>query len=645
MVSSSRRFLARLLSGTALATVVATGLPAPAAIPAPPEVQTETVDLSTPAAVGGAERGASAVAPEPAGPRQPGWSAKVKPSIPAQLVGFTWDGEPEGAVQVRRRSGGAWSEWFDVHADPDEAPDAGSPEAGARTSAGPVWLGDGTDEVEVEVEEGRLDGLRMEAIRSIEHAPPAGAIAGAGALPGPPGIISRASWGAAGWATGNGGCGGGPSYDPPRFGVLHHTVNGNGYGPDQSDDLLRGIQAFHQRTNGWCDIAYNFVVDRFGRVFEARGGGVDAGVQGGHTKGFNEGAIGVALLGDHTQAGVSAAAHGAVRALFTWKFAIHGIDAGDVTYEVSGGSTKYPDGQQVILPRLFGHRDVALTSCPGGFAQPLLAGLRRDIQNVVVASRPEPLPRWNPDGSRPAVRVVDVFGGVNPAGSAGAVHHAAHWSGFPIARGIVAGTRGRGYVLDGFGGVHPYGGGAKPATTAYWPGRDLGRGIARSGPGRGWVLDAYGGLHPFGRAPRPRLTFYANGWDIARGVAARPGGGGYVVDGFGGVHPFGGAPAVTARAYWRGWDIVRGIATRPDGRGGYVLDGLGGVHPFGGAPRLRTTWRSNADTARGIVLYGTGSAGYVVDSDGRPHPIGQAPPVATSRTWTGRHLTRGVAVG
>jgi hypothetical protein len=69
------------------------------------------------------------------------------------------------------------------------------------------------------------------------------------------------------------------------------------------------------------------------------------------------------------------------------------------------------------------------------------------------------------------------------------------------------------------------------------------------------------------------------------------------------------------------------------------------VHPFGGAPRLRTTWRSSTDVARGIVLYGTGSAGYVVDSDGRPHPIGQAPPVATSRTWTGRHLTRGVAVG
>jgi prolyl-tRNA editing enzyme YbaK/EbsC (Cys-tRNA(Pro) deacylase) len=76
-----------------------------------------------------------------------------------------------------------------------------------------------------------------------------------------------------------------------------------------------------------------------------------------------------------------------------------------------------------------------------------------------------------------------------------------------------------------------------------------------------------------------------------------------------------------------------------------VLDAFGGVHPFGGAPRLRTFFRSNADTARGIVLYGGGSSGFVVNSDGRVFPIGQAPMVATSRTWVGRGLTRGVAVG
>jgi uncharacterized protein with LGFP repeats len=162
--------------------------------------------------------------------------------------------------------------------------------------------------------------------------------------------------------------------------VVHHTVNGNGYGPDQSDDLLRGIQAFHTRTNGWCDVAYNFFVDRYGRVFEGRAGGVDRGPMGGHTKGFNQGAVGVALLGDFTVAGVPAAMRAGLRSLLSWKFGLHGIDAGDTTVEVSGGSTKFPAGQTVRLPRLFGHRDVALTACPGQFAYPLLPALRRAIQ-------------------------------------------------------------------------------------------------------------------------------------------------------------------------------------------------------------------------------------------------------------------------
>jgi hypothetical protein len=640
---TSRRFLARFLTGTAMATVVATGLPAPAALPAPPEVQTQTVDLTSLGGVGGAEAPAGPRAAAAEAPPTKGWSTKVKPSFEAQLVGFSWQGAPRGAVEVRRRAGRTWSEWYEVDADPDESPDAGSAEATRRTSAGPVWLGDGTDEVEVRVEHGRLDGLRMEAIRSIEHGP-AGGIAGAGALPGAPGIISRTAWGAAGWATGNSGCGSGPAYATPRFGVLHHTVNGNTYSPEQADDMMRGIQAFHQRTNGWCDIAYNFVVDRFGRVFEARGGGVDRGVMGGHTKGFNEGAIGVSLLGDHTQVGVSGAAVNALRSLFTWKFALHGIDAGDTTVEVSGGSTKYADGAVVRLPRLFGHRDVSLTSCPGGFAYPLLAGLRSQVQSAVVASVPDPLPRWRPASGRPAVRVLDAFGGVNPAGSAGAVRHGGHWP-YAIARGIVAGTQGRGYVVDGSGAVFGYGGATRPRTSGYWAGQDIVRGITRSGRGKGWVLDAFGGLHPYGGAPRVRPSFYAAGRDLARGVAARAGGGGYVVDAAGGVHAFGGAPAVNPRFSWPGRDLVRGIATRPDGRGGYVLDALGGIHAFGGAPKLRSTYYGSADAARGIALYGSGSSGYVVTSDGKLHPIGDAPRVATSRTWVGRNLTRGVAAG
>jgi hypothetical protein len=368
----------RFLTSALVAAVASTGLPAPARVPAAPEVQQETIDLAVGAsgprgAAGGTRTGAAA----------PGWSTRVGTSFPPQLVGFTWKGAPRGAVEVRGRAGGGWTPWFDVHANPDEAPDPGTGEGGGSTAAGPVWLGDGVDSVEVRVEDGRLRDLRMEAIRSIEPAGGGFGISGAGAVRGGPGIVPRSAWGASGWGSGNRGCGSGPRYATPRFGVVHHTVNGNGYGPDQSDDLLRGIQAFHIRTNGWCDIAYNFLVDRYGRVFEGRAGGIDRGPMGGHTKGFNEGAVGVALLGDFSAAAVPTAMRSGLRSLLSWKFGLHGIDAGADTVEVSGGSTKFPAGQSVRLPRLFGHRDVSLTACPGQFAYPLLPALRQELRSDV----------------------------------------------------------------------------------------------------------------------------------------------------------------------------------------------------------------------------------------------------------------------
>ena len=33
--------------------------------------------------------------------------------------------------------------------------------------------------------------------------------------------------------------------------------------------MIRGIQAYHMDANGYCDIAYHFIVDRFGGIWEA----------------------------------------------------------------------------------------------------------------------------------------------------------------------------------------------------------------------------------------------------------------------------------------------------------------------------------------------------------------------------------------
>ena len=71
-------------------------------------------------------------------------------------------------------------------------------------------------------------------------------------------------------------------------GFVHHTVNANDYTRDEVPGILRSIYAYHTQSRGWSDVGYNFLVDRFGRIWEGRYGGVDRPVVGAHTLGYND---------------------------------------------------------------------------------------------------------------------------------------------------------------------------------------------------------------------------------------------------------------------------------------------------------------------------------------------------------------------
>jgi hypothetical protein len=204
--------------------------------------------------------------------------------------------------------------------------------------------------------------------------------------PGQPPIIARSAWAAGVAPPPHGGAG----YGAVRLGFVHHTENPNGYASAEVPALLRAVWAFHVQVRGWRDIGYNFVVDRFGRIFEARAGGIDEPVVGAQAGGYNLVSTGVAILGDFVSAPASPAAVAALAQLLAWKLSLHGVPTtGRVTVQVDpAGSvySRFPGGASVSLPRIAGHRDADATTCPGDALYARLPGVRR--QAALLVGRP-----------------------------------------------------------------------------------------------------------------------------------------------------------------------------------------------------------------------------------------------------------------
>jgi hypothetical protein len=246
--------------------------------------------------------------------------------FPFSMVGLD---VPEGAQAELRTSvdGSAWSAWIpaDVHA--DEGPDTGEPQKHAGTSV-PVWVGEARY-VQTRVSGAAPDAVAVhlvdsaglsrslsqrlgDALRSAWSGKPRAAVAAADQPP----IRSRAEWGADEARSGT------PSTARRvRNGFIHHTAQSNGYAPSDVPAILRGIQAYHLDVRGWSDMGYNLLIDRFGTVWEGRAGGLDAGVIGAHTGGFNTGSFGVAMIGDFSDASPSTAAVDALAGFLAWKSA------------------------------------------------------------------------------------------------------------------------------------------------------------------------------------------------------------------------------------------------------------------------------------------------------------------------------------
>ena len=358
--------------------------------------------------------------------RRPNALTSELPLSRLSAAGVSWTLAPgqrasDVVVQVRLKEHGTWSDWEPLSVIDGPDPDsADALHAGSRVGTEPITSA-AAEALQVRVDSlgsAPASGLQLttvdpgatpadvnaaSAARSAATAAPAAPVpSGSAAVPGAsetssavtkssaavgqPAIVTRAQWGAdESLRT----CS--PSYSSTiKAGFVHHTVNSNSYQPSDSPALVRAIYAYHVKGNGWCDVGYQFLVDRFGTIFEGRYGGMDRPVVGAHAGGFNTNTFGVSGIGDFTSAQPPQPMLDAFTRVIGWKLSLHGVDPKGTTVLTSAGgsATGYAAGAKVTVRTVSGHRDVDLTDCPGDALYSRLGSLANAVSQYLATSGP-----------------------------------------------------------------------------------------------------------------------------------------------------------------------------------------------------------------------------------------------------------------
>ncbi len=347
-------------------------------------------------------------------------------SKPQSVVGFaaigvTWQhgedlDEDQIALQVRTRTGDEWSDWEALEYHDEHGPDAGSAEAAtSRPGTEPMFVGE-VDDVQVQASTDGVslpDDLSLALVdpgsaksSDVEKAADApqdasasydadyaqqGSMIGSGkggsgialqsattnmkATVAQPTIFSRAQWGADESIRNKSSL----RYGTISGGFVHHTVNANDYTEAQVPALLRSIYAYHVKSRGWSDIGYNFLVDRFGRIWEGRYGGIDKPVVGAHTLNYNDYSFAMSAIGNFETAQPTDVMLRAYGQLFAWKLSLAGVNPASTSQKIGRGT----------FQAINGHRDAASTACPGKYLYAQLPLIR---QYASAAAPATPVP-------------------------------------------------------------------------------------------------------------------------------------------------------------------------------------------------------------------------------------------------------------
>lgn len=330
-----------------------------------------------------------------------GRSVEVRevPDLTATMLGLTWPPETgEPLVTARGLTvEGEWTEWCELETatDPETGEDVPGTEVG--------WLGEVTAiQVRAEIEESDVtealtahivttsstesdDDLEGGDVSTATPSVQRRAARAAGnpttpSIAGGPGFIPRARWGAD-----ESSVRGTSAASSLKGIVIHHTAGTNSYTKSQSAQIVRGILSYHTGTLGWADIGYNVLVDKYGQVFEGRSGGLHLNIIGAHALGFNTRSFGISLMGDYSSRSVPSAAITAISKVAGWKLlsTFFHSTTGSSSWKVTTSGTRFSTGSTQTLPRIFGHRNVNYTACPGDSLYAKLGAIRSGARSIM----------------------------------------------------------------------------------------------------------------------------------------------------------------------------------------------------------------------------------------------------------------------
>jgi len=302
-------------------------------------------------------------------------------------VGVTWKREASvGSVSVAVRvkdSAGKWGQWTATSQE-----ESGVNRPTTRGGSDLVWTGpaEAVEVVVTAVTGSAPRDLRVQLIDPGTSAADANPSAGQPAARANAGLIMPTIYRRAAWGADESKMTWDPYYAPRlKAATLHHTVNTNNYTSSQVPAMLRAIYHYHAVSNDWGDIGYNAVVDRFGRLWEGRYGGLSRAVVGAHAGGFNYATTGIAMLGNFSSVDPPWSAREMAARYIAWKFSLYGINPTAYTQLRGGNNTKYSSIVTITVPTVFPHRLTSNTSCPGEGGMRALPWIRNRAKALMGA--------------------------------------------------------------------------------------------------------------------------------------------------------------------------------------------------------------------------------------------------------------------